>query len=262
MLQLPAARMHELLLGAQLGGWRLPTLDPEHVDILAPCESQEVWAAGMTYSRRAAEVEQPTRDIYRDAYEADVPALFFKAAGWRVRASGQTIGIRGDSEHNTTEPELAVLCNRAGEVVALGIGNDVGSRSIEAANPLYLAQAKVYDGSCAIGPAAVLVPSIGHSRQVVITIRRHDRAVFEGRCSTADLVRRPEDLAAVLRAAYSLPAGAWLLTGTGISLPDDVRLAPGDEVEVTIEGLGRLRNVVETTHHSGARALPKWREPT
>lgn len=124
--------------------------------------------------------ESVSRDIYADAYSADRPALFFKGAGWRVRATGETVGIRPDSAQDVPEPELAVLCNRVGEVVAFGIGNDMGSRSIERANPLFLAQAKIYDASCAIGPAAVLAfggePALGIETRSVGMVSWSSRA--------------------------------------------------------------------------------------
>lgn len=202
-------------------------------------------------------LESTTRDIYADVYVADRPELFFKAAGWRVRGTGQTVGIRSDSTWDVPEPELAILCNSRGEAVAFGIGNDMSSRSIEGSNPLYLPQAKVYDKSCAIGPGAILAfDDDGRGRNVDLLIRRDSHSVFSGRTTTSDMVRRPVDMARVLVAAYPLPVGAWLLTGTGVVPPESFTLAEGDEVEITIEGLGRLRNTVEVVEHGGATALP------
>lgn len=257
LLTLPAATIRDLLRGDAIKD--LPTIEAHRVTPLAPCESQEVWAAGVTYgrSREARMLESTSQDVYADVYVADRPEIFFKAAGWRVRATGQSVGIRSDSTWDVPEPELAVLSNRFGEVVAYSIGNDMSSRSIEGANPLYLPQAKVYDKSCAIGPGAVLATDdqdVG--RKVELEIRRGADLAFSGRSHTADMVRRPTELARLLTAVYDLPVGAWLLTGTGVVPPETFTLCDGDEVNISIDRLGRLRNYVEVVHHSGATALP------
>jgi 2-dehydro-3-deoxy-D-arabinonate dehydratase len=152
LMRLPLAVMRHELEHA------VDELDPASCRLLAPAESQEVWAAGVTYQRsRAARMEESSEaDVYARVYEAERPEIFFKAAGWRVVGHGGVAGVRPDSSWNVPEPELAVLSNSRGEVVAYACGNDMSSRSIEGENPLYLPQAKVYDRSCSIGPAAVL----------------------------------------------------------------------------------------------------------
>src|SRR5207247_3756767 len=141
-------------LGAIVG----PELDLAQVELVAPAESREVWAAGVTYlrSREARLEETSQKNIYEHVYESDRPELFFKSAGWRVVPHGGELGVRADSTWDVPEPELAVLSNSRAEVVAYACGNDMSSRSIEGENPLFLPQAKVYDRSCAIGPAAAL----------------------------------------------------------------------------------------------------------
>jgi 2-dehydro-3-deoxy-D-arabinonate dehydratase len=239
-------------------------LDLEACELLAPAESQEVWACGVTYwrSRDARMEESSAQDVYARVYEAERPELFFKSAGWRVVGHGGRAGVRPDSTWSVPEPELAVLSNSRGEVVAYACGNDMSSRSIEGENPLYLPQAKVYDRSCSIGPAAVLAWEVDPSRaRITMRIERDGSTVFDGAASLSDMVRDPADLVAVLHAAYPLPAGAWLLTGTSLVPPPPYTAEPKDIVSIEIDGIGRLVNHVMTVAHSGARALPRLQRP-
>jgi 2-dehydro-3-deoxy-D-arabinonate dehydratase len=236
------------------------SLDPDACKLLAPVESQEVWGCGVTYSRsREARMEESSsQDVYAKVYEAERPELFFKSAGWRVVGHGGEAGVRPDSTWSVPEPELAVLSNSRGEVVAHACGNDMSSRSIEGENPLYLPQAKVYDRSCSIGPAAVLAweaePS---SAEIRMRISRGDRTAFDGSGYLSDMVREPAELVSVLHAAYPLPVGAWLLTGTSLVPPPPYTAEAGDLISIEIDGVGRLVNHVVTVPHSGARAQPR-----
>jgi len=242
-------------LGAIIG----PELDLAQVELAAPVESQEVWAAGVTYLRsREARVEETTqRTIYEQVYESDRPELFFKAAGWRVVPDGGEIGVREDSTWDVPEPELAVLSNAHGEVIAFACGNDMSSRSIEGENPLFLPQAKIYDRSCAIGPAAVFAWEVDVSRaKIRMTIERGGASVFDGTATVADMTREPADLAAVLHSSYTLPVGAWLLTGTSLVPPEPYTAKTGDLVRIAIDGLGEITNRVSLVKHSGAQAKP------
>ena len=135
LLGRPLADIRDLVEGAVRSRRRL---DHDSVEVLAPVESQEVWAAGVTYlrSREARREESASKDIYSQVYEAERPELFFKAAGWRVAGPEGPLGLRSDSTWDVPEPELAVLSNHLGEVVAYTIGNDMSSRSIEGENPL------------------------------------------------------------------------------------------------------------------------------
>jgi 2-dehydro-3-deoxy-D-arabinonate dehydratase len=191
-------------------------------------------------------------------YEAERPELFFKAAGWRVVPAGGSVGVRSDSSWDVPEPELAILSNSHGEVVAYSCGNDMSSRSIEGENPLYLPQAKVYDASCAIGPAAVLAWHLDPAdAEIRMHIERAGREVFAGTARVSDMVRLPAELVGVLHSSYTLPVGAWLLTGTSL-VPDPPYTAlPGDLIHIEIEGLGELRNDVVRIVHTGAQALPR-----
>ena len=220
---------------------------PRDATVLAPVESQEVWAAGVTYERsRVARIEESvSADPYDLVYLADRPELFFKSPGWRVRGPGEPIGIRADSEWNVPEPELALVVASDRSVVGYTIGNDVSSRSIEGRNTLYLPQAKVYDGACALGPCLVPADAIRPPFDIRVEIVRGDRVVFSGATSTTEMRRSFEELAAYLGAALTLPVGAILLTGTGVVPEADVTLAPGDVVRISIGRLGRLENAVE-----------------
>src|SRR2546430_3593514 len=254
LLRLTAGRMRAAIATSAVG------LDPGACELLAPAESQEVWACGVTYwrSRDARMEESSSQDVYAKVYEAERPELFFKSAGWRVVGHGGDAGVRVDSAWSVPEPELAVLSNSRGEVVAYGCGNDMSSRSIEGENPLYLPQAKVYDHSCSIGPAAVLAwhVEVG-SFSIRMTIERGGAEVFAGIASLVDLVRDPADLCSVLHSAYSLPLGAWLLTGISIVLDPPYTASQGDEVTIAIDGLGTLTNRVVLVPHSGATARPR-----
>ncbi len=235
-------------------------LDLDVCELLAPVQSQEVWACGLTYSRsREARMEESSsQDVYAKVYAAERPELFFKSAGWRVVGHGGEAGVRPDSTWSVPEPELAVLSNSRGEVVAYACGNDMSSRSIEGENPLYLPQAKVYDRSCSIGPAAVLAWEVAPSKAwITMRISRGDRAVFNGSDNLSDMVRDPAELISVLHAAYPLPVGAWLLTGTSLVPPPPYTAEAGDLISIEIEGVGRLVNHVVTVPHSGARARPR-----
>jgi 2-dehydro-3-deoxy-D-arabinonate dehydratase len=216
----------------------LPADEPATDPLLAPLEAeQEVWASGVTYlrSRDARMAESVVKDIYDLVYEAERPELFFKAAGWRVAGPGQPIRVRRDSVWNVPEPELAVVFTRTLEIVGYTAGNDVSSRSIEGANPLYLPQAKIYDGAAALGPGIVLAqPAMLRDLPIRLVIRRGDRVVFAGETSTGQMKRAPDDLTAWLGRELTFPCGGVLMTGTGVVPPDEVTLQPGDHVQVTV----------------------------
>ena len=217
---------------------------------LAPVVAQEVWAAGVTYLRsRTARIEESEDagggTFYDRVYNAERPELFFKSPGWRVRGHDDTIRVRRDAKWNVPEPELALYINSAGAIIGYTIGNDVSSRDIEGENPLYLPQAKVYDGSCALGPAVLIMEEpLPDSTRIELQITRGDAVVFAGNTSLAQLRRKPAELVEYLYREMSFPQGCVLLTGTGVIPPDDFTLAKGDIVEITIPPIGTLRNSV------------------
>lgn len=225
----------------------LPRQGPASGNLLAPVEpGSEVWAAGVTYlrSREAREAESTVSDVYTRVYDAVRPELFVKAVGWRVVGHGDAIRIRGDSAWNVPEPELTVVINALGEIVGYTAGDDVSSRNIEGQNPLYLPQAKVYDGSCALGPGIVLAGAEAmRDLAVRVTVTRADNAEFDGETRTSQMKRTLEELVANLAAELTLPGGAFLMTGTGIVPPEHFTLTAGDRVRVTV-GTQTLENVV------------------
>jgi 2-dehydro-3-deoxy-D-arabinonate dehydratase len=215
--------------------------------LLAPVQSQEVWAAGVTYRRsreaRVAESRAST-DLYVRVYGASRPELFFKSPGWRVRGPGDPVRVRADSGWDVAEPELGVVLDATLTPVAYVIGNDMSSRSIEGENPLYLPQAKIYDGGCALGPALVPVGAARPPFTIRLEISRGGRPLFAGETSTGRMKRPLEELVSYLGRELRFPHGCVLLTGTGIVPPDDVTLRPGDLVRIEIDGLGALVNPV------------------
>lgn len=222
----------------------------EGVELLAPIDGlSEVWACGVTYeiSREArTEESEHDADIYRRVYDAERPELFFKAVAWRVRGPGEAIAVRDDSSVDVPEPELALVCNRHGEIVGYSICNDVSSRSIEGENPLYLPQAKSYLGSCALGPAirpAWEVADAG-ALTIALAIERGGAVIWEGTTSTARLHRHLEELVGYLFRADRHPDGAVLSTGTCLVPETPFSLAQGDVVRIAIDEIGTLANPV------------------
>lgn len=217
--------------------------------LLAPLEaSSEVWAAGVTYlrSREAREAESTVRDVYAKVYDAERPELFFKSPGWRVAGHGMPIRIRSDSRWNVPEPELTLAINAHGEIVGFCVGNDVSSRDIEGENPLYLPQAKIYDGSCAIGPGIAFggVDAL-RDLSIELAVLRAGHAIFTGETRTSRIKRPLQDLVDYLRKELGFPHGAFLMTGTGIVPPDDFSLAWGDRVRISIGGLTLENDVAQ-----------------
>jgi 2-dehydro-3-deoxy-D-arabinonate dehydratase len=227
----------------------------EPVRLLPPIDGHtEVWASGVTYERssEARQEESVVADVYARVYDAVRPELFFKAAAWRVVGAGEPIGVRPDSPVNVPEPELALVINSAGETVGYTICNDVSSRSIEGENPLYLPQAKVYTGSCALGPMIRPSWEIADPYALAITVRvlREGHVAWAGETSTSLLHRRFDDIVEHLYRNYAFPDGAVLSTGTGLVPDMAFTLTPGDIVDVTIDGLGTLSNEVREATES------------
>jgi 2-dehydro-3-deoxy-D-arabinonate dehydratase len=220
---------------------------PEPYGLLRPLDPPEVWCAGVTYERsRDARVEESAvQDVYTLVYDAERPELFLKDAGCRRTVGpGDPIGVRSDSSWNVPEPELGLVVGADGAIAGVTIGNDVSSREIEGANPLYLPQAKVYAGACALGPA-VLSPVTADPFEIrmrILSDARHE--LFAGETSTARMKRTFEDLIAFLLRENPVPPGSVLLTGTGLVPPDDFTLEPGHVVEIEVPGIGILANPV------------------
>jgi 2-dehydro-3-deoxy-D-arabinonate dehydratase len=219
---------------------------PQDSILLAPIDTQEVWGAGVTYERsRVARMEEAIEpSIYDRVYEATRPEVFFKAAGWRARGPAEAITVRADSDWNAPEPEFALVLTPSLEIVGYSIGNDVSSRAIEGENPLYLPQAKTYDGSCAIGPAIVPVDEAPLPIGIHLEVFRDGATIVDGSTSTANLHRTFDDLLEHLGRALSFPHGVFLLTGTGIVAGPEFSLSAGDVCRIEMDGLGVLENPV------------------
>ena len=218
---------------------------------LPPIENQEVWAAGVTYSRsRTARMDESQSsgggDFYDRVYTAERPELFFKAVPRRVVGPGQKVRIRADAKWNVPEPEFTLLISPRGKILGYTIGNDMSSRDIEGENPLYLPQAKVYDGSCAIGPG-ILVTSepLSPGTRIQIEIRRGAKTAFAGATALSEMKRDFRTLVDYLYRETSFPDGCLLMTGTGVVPPDEFTLDHGDEISITVDGIGTLQNTVE-----------------
>lgn len=235
-------------------GLEIELLDPETVvvappyELLLPVEPPEVWCAGVTYERsRDARVEESAvQDVYTLVYDAPRPELFLKdAAGRRTVGPGQPIGVRADSRWNVPEPEIGVVLGEEGRVGGLTIGNDVSSRDIEGANPLYLPQAKVFAGACAIGPAVYVPASLDAPLRIHMRVTDgFGRILYEGDTSTERMRRSYGELVEWLLADNPVPPGSVLLTGTGLVPPDDFTLLPGHVVEIHVPEIGSLVNPV------------------
>jgi len=127
-------------------------------------------------------------DIYQKVYEAERPEIFSKSIGWRVSGNGMPIRIRKDSQWNVPEPELVLVIHIRREVVGYCAGNDVSSRDIEGENPLYLPQAKIYNGSCALGHGILLCEGDEiKDIPIRLEIRRANEAIFNGEANISSL---------------------------------------------------------------------------
>jgi len=216
----------------------------------APIGTQEVWAAGVTYLRsRAARMEESKDagggDFYDRVYNAARPELFFKATPGRVVGDKAKVAIRKDANWSVPEPELTLMVSPGGKILGYTVGNDMSSRDIEGENPLYLPQAKVYHRSCALGPGVLISSaSLPSSTKILLEILRSGQMAFSDSTTLASMKRTPAELVEYLYRDNHFPNGCFLLTGTGIVPPDSFTLNNGDEIRITIDGIGTLSNFV------------------
>jgi 2-dehydro-3-deoxy-D-arabinonate dehydratase len=217
---------------------------------LAPIGSQEVWAAGVTYfSSRLARMEESKDagggDFYSRVYGADRPEIFFKATAARTVGPGENFRIRKDSTWDVPEPELTLCVTSSGKIVGYTIGNDVSSRSIEGENPLYLPQAKTFDGCACLGPCIYVTKEpLAEDTSISMKISRGSEVVFEGETTLREMKRKPQELVDYLLRETSFPHGVFLMTGTGIVPSTDFTLRVGDIVDISIDSIGTLTNAV------------------
>lgn len=239
------------VLAAAQSSERLETLGG--MTLLSPVSTQEVWAAGVTYFRSRSARMDESKDagggsFYDRVYVAERPELFFKASGTRVVGPFGEVRIRKDARWSVPEPELTLAIHSSGKILGYTIGNDMSSRDIEGENPLYLPQAKVYDGSCAIGPCLLLADGdLPKETAIGIRIQRDGADAYSGQTTLAELKRQVTELVSYLLRENSFPEGVFLMTGTGIVPHDEFTLAAGDRISISIENIGTLENVVAST---------------
>jgi len=218
--------------------------------ILAPIGSQELWACGVTYLRSKIGRQEESKeagggDFYARVYEADRPEVFFKSTPHRVVGHGAKVAIRKDSSWDVPEPELTLVVTSSGKIVGYTIGNDMSSRSIEGENPLYLPQAKTYDGCAALGPCIyVMDQPIDKNTKIRLAIIRNNKRAFEGTVGIDQMKRTPEELVSFVFRECSFPDGCLIMTGTGIVPGHDFTLKSGDEIRISIDNIGELVNEV------------------
>lgn len=216
----------------------------------APMQGQELWASGVTYLRSKVGRQEESEktggaDFYARVYEAERPELFFKSTRNRVVGSGGLVRIRQDSTWDVPEPELVLVINAKAQIVGYSIGNDMSSRSIEGENPLYLPQAKCYDGCAAVGPCVLITEQpLPPTTQIELDIARDGQSVFSGTIEISQITRKFEDLVAYLYRECTFEHGALLMTGTGIVPGSDFTLRSGDVVSITVAQIGTLTNTV------------------
>jgi 2-dehydro-3-deoxy-D-arabinonate dehydratase len=229
-----------------------PKVDPITLQLkwMAPIQSQEVWAAGVTYLRSKVGRQEESKDsgggdFYGRVYEAERPEIFFKATPQRVVGPGENVKIRKDSQWDVPEPELTLSVTSSGKIVGYTIGNDMSSRSIEGENPLYLPQAKTYDACAALGPCIyVTKDTLPADTKIQLQIRRKGSTVFNGEVLLQQMKRKLQELVSFQYRECSFPSGSLLMTGTGIVPPSDFTLQSGDEISITIDPIGTLVNTV------------------
>lgn len=219
-------------------------------DVLAPVGSQELWACGVTYLRSKVGRQEESKlsggaDFYAKVYDAERPEVFFKSTPHRVVGHGAKVNIRKDSTWDVPEPELTLVVTSSGKIIGYTIGNDMSSRSIEGENPLYLPQAKTYDACAAVGPCIYLTEQpLPADTMIKLVIKRNNEIVFEGTVAISQMKRSVEELVSYVYRECSFPVGCLIMTGTGIVPGNEFTLQQGDEIKISIEGIGELVNTV------------------
>ncbi|HEX5172431.1 MAG TPA: fumarylacetoacetate hydrolase family protein [Cyclobacteriaceae bacterium] len=230
-----------------------PVSNPEEVlgnSIMPPLSGQELWACGVTYFRSKVGRQEESKaagggDFYARVYEAERPEVFFKATANRVVGHGEHVRIRKDSTWDVPEPELTLVVSSSGKILGYTVGNDMSSRSIEGENPLYLPQAKTYDGCAAVGPCVFVTKDpLPTQTKIALEILRDGKKVYEGNVGVDQIKRKLEELVSFVYRECTFPNGCLIMTGTGIVPSHDFTLKSGDEIRITIDNIGTLVNTV------------------
>ena len=227
-----------------------PVIDDIEGEPLPPVENQELWACGVTYLRSKVGRQEESKlsggaDFYAKVYDAERPEVFFKSTVHRIVGHKGKVSIRKDSTWDVPEPELTLVVTSSGKIVGYTVGNDMSSRSIEGENPLYLPQAKTYDGCAALGPCIYVTDKpLDANTKIRLAINRDDKKIFEGIVGISQMKRTPEELVSFVYRECSFPHGCLIMTGTGIVPGNDFTLKSGDEIRISIDNIGTLVNVV------------------
>ncbi len=221
-------------------------------DVSAPIgDQQELWACGVTYLRSKVGRQEESKgsgaaDFYAKVYEAERPEVFFKSTPYRIVGNHGLVQIRKDSTWDVPEPELTLVVTSSGKIIGYTIGNDMSSRSIEGENPLYLPQAKTYDGCAALGPCIYVTDQpLNSNTTIQLNIKRKQQTVFEGTVAISQIKRKLEELVSFVYRACSFPHGCLIMTGTGIVPGNEFTLQSGDEIHISIDNIGTLINTVK-----------------
>ncbi|MEO6893555.1 MAG: fumarylacetoacetate hydrolase family protein [Ginsengibacter sp.] len=220
-------------------------------EILAPVGSQELWACGVTYLKSKEGRQEESKgagggDFYAKVYEAERPEVFFKSTPHRIAGHNGNVRIRKDSTWDVPEPELTLVVTSSGKIIGYTIGNDMSSRSIEGENPLYLPQAKSYDGCASLGPCIYITEQpLDKDAKIYLEINRNNSTIFEANIGINQMKRTPEELVSFVYRECSFPNGCFIMTGTGIVPGNDFTLQSGDEIKISIDHIGTLVNVVK-----------------
>jgi 2-dehydro-3-deoxy-D-arabinonate dehydratase len=219
--------------------------------VLAPIGNQELWACGVTYLRSKIGRQEESQeagggDFYAKVYEAERPECFFKSTAHRVVGHNGFVRIRKDSIWDVPEPELTLMVSSSGKIIGYTIGNDMSSRSIEGENPLYLPQAKTYDGCAAVGPCIYIADQpLGENTKITLSIERNNQTVFDDSVTLSQMKRSLEELASFIYRECSFPHGCLIMTGTGIVPDSNFTLQSGDNIRISIDQIGELFNTVQ-----------------
>lgn len=219
-------------------------------EVVAPIGQQELWACGVTYLRSKMGRQEESKDagggdFYARVYEAERPEVFFKSTPNRVVGPNEKVRIRKDSTWDVPEPELTLVVTSSGKIIGYTVGNDMSSRSIEGENPLYLPQAKTYDGCASVGPCIYVTEQpLDQATNIHLQINRGGKLAYEGRVALSQMKRTPEELVSFVYRECSFPNGCLIMTGTGIVPENDFTLQSGDEIRISIDGIGQLVNMV------------------
>lgn len=231
----------------------LTAIDKFSTDKLLPPigSNQELWACGVTYLRSKVGRQEESKasggaDFYAKVYEGERPEVFFKSTPHRIVGQSAFVRIRKDSTWDVPEPELTLVVTSSGKIVGYTIGNDMSSRSIEGENPLYLPQAKTYDGCAALGPCVFVTDKpLDSNTMISLEIRRRTEKIFKGSIAISQIKRTLPELVSFVYRECSFPHGCLIMTGTGIVPGSDFTLQSGDLIIISIDNIGELVNVVQ-----------------